>query len=98
MDTAIKFANYAYIWHHRGDVMYELKRYPEAIASYEKAVQIDPQYARSMYSRGLLLAELGRDREALTAYNQALELYPDWKAVKESKQQILNKIQKKGSI
>jgi len=98
VDTAIQFANYAYVWHHRGDVMYDLKRYPEAIASYEKAVQIDPQYARSMYTRGLLLAELGRDREALTAYNQALALYPDWQVVKESKQKILNKLKQKGVI
>ncbi|MBD2179331.1 tetratricopeptide repeat protein [Pseudanabaena sp. FACHB-1998] len=98
VDTALQFANYAYIWHHRGDLMYELQRYPEAIASYEKAVQIDPQYARSMYSRGLVLAELGRDREALTAYNQALALYPDWQVVKASKQQILNKLKQKGAI
>jgi|GEM_PF-618505 len=98
VDTAIKFANYAYVWHHRGDVMYDLKRYREAIASYEKAVQIDPEYVRSMYSRGLVLAELGRDREALTAFDQILELYPDWKAIKESKQKILNKLKQKGSI
>lgn len=98
VDTAIQFANYAYVWHHRGDVMYQLKRYAEAISSYEKAIQLDPQYARSMYSQGLVLAELGRDREALTAYNNALELYPDWNEVKKSKQKILNKLEGKGVL
>jgi len=98
VDTAIQFANYAYVWHHRGDVMYQLKRYPEAISSYEKAIQLDPQDAHSIYSRGLVLAELGRDREALTAYNNALELYPDWNEVKQSKQKILNKLEGKGVL
>jgi len=98
VDTAIQYADYAYIWHHRGDVLYELKRYPEAISAYEKAVQLDPQYARSIYSRGLLLAELGRDREALKAYNSALALYPNWNEVKKSKQKILNKLEGKGVL
>lgn len=92
VDTAIQFGNYAYVWHHRGDVMYDLKKYPEAITSYEKAIQLDPQYARSMYSRGLILAELGRDREAIQSYDQALALYPNWSEVKQSKQKSLNKL------
>ncbi|GBO52752.1 hypothetical protein APA_421 [Pseudanabaena sp. lw0831] len=96
IDKAIEIANYAYIWHQRGDILYDLKRYPEAIVAYEKAVQIDPQYARAMYSQGLVLEELGRDREALQSYNRALVLYPDWEEVKQSKQKIMRKLDKKG--
>ena len=96
IDKAIEIANYAYIWHQRGDILYELKRYPEAIAAYEKAFQIDPRYARAMYSQGLVLEELGRDREALKSYNRALALYPDWEEVQQSQQKIMRKIAKKG--
>ena len=78
--------------------MYELKRYPEAIAAYEKAFQIDPRYARAMYSQGLVLEELGRDREALKSYNRALALYPDWEEVKQSQRKIMRKIAKKGVL
>ena len=98
IDKAIEIANYAYIWHQRGDILYELKRYPEAIAAYEKAFQIDPRYARAMYSQGLVLEELGRDREALKSYNRALALYPDWEEVKQSQRKIMRKIAKKGVL
>jgi len=47
-----------------------------AIAAFEKALEIDPEYCYSWYGVGLTLNNLGRNSEAITAYEKALEIDP----------------------
>lgn len=50
----------------------------EAIAHYQLAVQIKPQYAEAHYNLGVALAAQGKSDEAIARYEQALRFKPDY--------------------
>jgi predicted O-linked N-acetylglucosamine transferase (SPINDLY family)/ADP-heptose:LPS heptosyltransferase len=50
----------------------------EALASYEQAININPNYARAYSNRGNVLRALERFDDALVSYNRALQLKPDY--------------------
>jgi tetratricopeptide (TPR) repeat protein len=52
--------------------------YARALTYFEKAVEIDPNYAESWYQAGFCYGILGRHGEALKASRQAARLRPDW--------------------
>lgn len=52
--------------------------YARALPYFEKAVDIDPNYAEAWYQAGFCLGMLGRHAEALKASRQAAKLRPDW--------------------
>ncbi|MDQ6787277.1 MAG: tetratricopeptide repeat protein [Acidobacteriota bacterium] len=52
--------------------------YARALVFFEKAVEIDPNYAESWYQAGFCYGILGRHNEALKASRQAARLRPDW--------------------
>ncbi|MTJ15857.1 tetratricopeptide repeat protein [Dolichospermum sp. UHCC 0299] len=54
------------------------KDYEEAISSYDKAVEIKPDYYEAWYNRGISLGNLGRYEEAISSYDKAVEFKPDY--------------------
>jgi len=64
-------------WFDRGFELWDLGRYEEAIASYDKALQINPDDDASWYFRGIALGELGRYEEAIASYDQYLQIKPN---------------------
>jgi protein O-GlcNAc transferase len=56
----------------------ELKRSAEALASYDRALAIKPNFAEAHYNRGNLQIYLKRPAEALANYDQALALKPNF--------------------
>ena len=50
----------------------------EAVASYDKAIQIRPDYADAYSNRGAALQELGRLDEALESCDKAIQIRPDY--------------------
>lgn len=52
--------------------------YPRALSYFEKAVEIDPNYAEAWYQAGFSYGMLGRHQDALKASKQAAKLRPDW--------------------
>ena len=52
--------------------LHELKRYDEALASYDRALSLRPDYAEALNNRGNALQELKRLDEALASYDRAL--------------------------
>ena len=61
-----------------GMALFEVKRFTEALASYDRAIALKPDYAECFNSRGLALRELKRSAEALVAYDKAIALKPDF--------------------
>jgi protein O-GlcNAc transferase len=61
----------------RGVTLKELKRFEEALASYDRALTLRPDYAEALSNRGVTLHELRRFEEALASYDRALTLQPD---------------------
>ena len=50
----------------------------EAIAHYQKALEIKPDYAEAHNNLGLALAGCGRVDEAIICFQKALEIKPDY--------------------
>jgi tetratricopeptide (TPR) repeat protein len=49
-----------------------------ALASYDRALAVRPDYAEALFNRGVTLHELKRFEEALASYDRALILRPDY--------------------
>ena len=60
------------------NVLFELQRYEEALASYDRALALQPDFAQALSNRGNVLFELQRYEEALASYDGALALQPDF--------------------
>jgi len=64
-------------YYDQGNELRDLGKLQEALAAYEQAIQLDPDYADAYNGQGNALSELGRQEEALGAYKQAIRLDPD---------------------
>lgn len=61
-----------------GNALRTLKRYKDALHSYDQAIAIKPDYADAFNNRGVTLEDLGRYQEALASCERALEIKPDY--------------------
>jgi hypothetical protein len=62
----------------------------EAVASYDKAISLKPDYAESWSNRGIVLQELKRLDEALASFDKAISLKPDYAMACWNKSFLLN--------
>ncbi len=62
---------------HRGNALLSLKRFEEALASYDRATALRPDYAEAYNNRAAAAYALGRFEEALANCDCALALRPD---------------------
>ncbi|MBD1929236.1 tetratricopeptide repeat protein [Trichocoleus sp. FACHB-90] len=62
--------------YNRGKTLSELNRNEEAIALYNKALKISPDYFEAWNGRGKSLLDLKKYKEALDAYDKAIQLSP----------------------
>jgi tetratricopeptide (TPR) repeat protein len=60
----------------RGDILYGLERYFEAVASYDRALSLAPSSAGCLIKRGLSLYQINRYEASLASYERALALAP----------------------
>jgi len=64
-------------WFQKGYCLGELKRYEEAIASYDKVIGLQPDEATACYIRGIVLYLLRELEQAIASFDKAIELKPD---------------------
>ncbi len=50
----------------------------EALANYDKAIALKPDFAQAHNNRGTALQDLNRPAEALASYEKAITLKPDF--------------------
>jgi tetratricopeptide (TPR) repeat protein len=60
-----------------GNVLYRQKKLDEAVAAYNKAIALRPDYALAHHNLGIALAEQKKLDGAVAAYNKAIALQPD---------------------
>ena len=65
-------------YNNRGLTLHELKRFEEALASYDRALKVRPDYAEALLQSRFTLHELKRFEEALASYDRALTVRPDY--------------------
>lgn len=65
-------------WNQKGNELSEQGKYKEALAFYEKAIEIKPDFFVAWWDRGFALNELGKYEEALKSYDKALEIKSDF--------------------
>ena len=61
-----------------GNALRDLKRPEDALASYDQAIALKPDFAEAYSNRGLALLDLKRPAEALASYDKAIALKPDF--------------------
>jgi tetratricopeptide (TPR) repeat protein/S1-C subfamily serine protease len=66
-------------WLERGNQLWRLRRYPEAIQAFEAAIKQKPKFIHlAYYGKGLALYWSGKYPEAITALQQAVQSQPDF--------------------
>ena len=70
--------NTAEIWQQRSFCLAQLKRYPEAIMSFQQALTLDPDNPRVWCNYASTLAATRQLTDAVYAYDRALDLAPDY--------------------
>jgi Flp pilus assembly protein TadD len=63
-------------WEEAGLAYIQSARYAEALAAFERVIQLTPAYARAYIGKGYALSELKRFEEAMAACDRALQLDP----------------------
>jgi Tfp pilus assembly protein PilF len=61
----------------QGNYLYELGRYEEAIASFDRVIELNPDDYRAWAIRGFSLDNSGLYKEAIASYDQVIKLEPD---------------------
>ena len=68
-------------YNNRGVAYAKKGEYDKAITDYNKAIELNPEYARAYYNRGNAYAEKGEHDKATADYNKAIEIDPEYKSV-----------------
>lgn len=77
-----------------GDAFDSLDLSQEALTSYDKAIELKPDYYEAWNNRGNALGELERHEEALTSYDRAIELKPDSYSVWHNRGNVLGDLER----
>jgi tetratricopeptide (TPR) repeat protein len=72
--------NYSSGWYRIiGTTLLSFNKPMEAIALYDKAIEIDPNNVKVLVTKGEILYELARFKEAIALYDKAIEIEPKFK-------------------
>jgi tetratricopeptide (TPR) repeat protein len=66
------------LWSSRSNVLFQLKRYAEAVASYDYLLRFDAKNSLAWMQRGAALYELGQYDDAIASLEQALKVNGNW--------------------
>src|SRR5262249_31936385 len=79
ISRAIRLNGRAPFFHNNlGEAYQALRKFPEAIACYGRALDLMPGYAGTHNNLGNVLKEQGKLEEAAACYRRAIELKPDY--------------------
>ncbi|NJO43998.1 MAG: tetratricopeptide repeat protein [Cyanobacteria bacterium CRU_2_1] len=90
-NAPIAFTAYDYV--EQGKALYFEGRYEEAITTYDRAIQMQPNHAIAWFSRGVALAKLHQFEEAVQSYDQAIQTKPDFLEAWFSRGSVLARLQ-----
>lgn len=62
----------------RGDAMYAMELYEEAIVAYDQAIRLKPNYIEAYNNRGIAKSAIGQSFAAIADFDKAIEIKPDF--------------------
>jgi tetratricopeptide (TPR) repeat protein/S1-C subfamily serine protease len=77
INEAIALSPRAAFYSNRGTTYAGLKDYSKAIADYDKAIAINPEYAEAYYNRGVAYGALKDYSKAIADYDKAIAINPE---------------------
>src|SRR4030042_768531 len=66
----------AHYYFEQGIEYYKTGQYDNALSDYNKALEINPNYAEAYYNRGTTYGKKGQYDNAISDFNKALEINP----------------------
>ncbi len=78
INQAIELAPRAAWYVNRGSLYSDLQKYELALSDYNKAININPNFALAYYNRGLLYSDQKKYDLALSDYDKAIEINPNY--------------------
>ena len=76
----------------RGAAYMRTGKYDRAVQDFDRAIEIDADYARAYHLRGLAREAQGDDQSALADFSRAIELAPEYGAAYHSRATLLTKM------
>jgi len=74
-----------------GVALQEQGKFQEAVTTFNKAIELKPDYAEAYSNRGNALSDLGQLKEALESYEKAIQLKPDYADAHNNRGNVLHK-------
>jgi tetratricopeptide (TPR) repeat protein len=67
----------AALLYEQGNIFSTNNQYKEAITSYDRALQLKPDFSQAWFNRGSILNQFGKYKESLISYERALKIDPN---------------------
>jgi len=63
-------------WFDKGVKLSDLGKYQEAVACYDRAIDINPGFTNALYNKGAAEDKIGKGQDAVLSYKRFLDLAP----------------------
>lgn len=74
---SVSHSNGHLVWLERGDELFQLQRYKEAISAYDRVIQAQPQDYLAWFKRGITLENLNQFEAAIDAFDHVIQIQPE---------------------
>lgn len=81
----------ASVWNNNGYAFRKQSKYQSAIECYDKAIKLQPNYAKAWYNKGYILEKQGKYEEALHCFDKAIEFNPQNEKYTSSRNSVMEK-------
>jgi tetratricopeptide (TPR) repeat protein len=76
-------------WFKRGTVLEYLQQHQQAVISFDRVVQLQPDNYWAWHERGKILETMRCQEEAIASYDKALQIKPDLQSALEGRKRLL---------
>jgi tetratricopeptide (TPR) repeat protein len=76
-EIVLKDSNHIVAWYNKGNVLYNLGNYEEAIKCYDRALEINPNYVDALSNKAIIFANLDKVDQAIKYIDRVLEINPN---------------------
>ncbi|MEG4984459.1 tetratricopeptide repeat protein [Microcoleus sp. BR0-C5] len=81
-------------WLEKGQCLQNLERYDEALESFERAIELDPNDLSALVLRGYVLYNLKRYDDALASFDRAIELEANYQSIWALRSYVLDNLKR----